>query len=46
MVPEGIKTAESDHLVNEQFVAEHVKIGVESLHHILEDRQAVKHLRF
>jgi AMP nucleosidase len=46
MVPEGIKTVESDLHVNERFASDHVKIGIESLHHILEDRQAVKHLRF
>lgn len=46
MVPEGIKTEESDLNVNERFAAEHVKIGVEALHHIIEERQTVKHLRF
>lgn len=46
MLPEGIKTAESDERISEQFAADHVRIGVESLNHILEERQAVKHLRF
>ncbi len=46
MVPEGVKTAESDQHVSQHFATEHVRIGIESLHHIIEDRQAVKHLRF
>jgi AMP nucleosidase len=46
MVPEGIKTAESDRKVSERFVSEHVAIGIESLQHIRENRITVKHLRF
>jgi len=46
MVPEGVKTADSDQKVHERFAEEHVRVGIESLHHIIEDRQAVKHLRF
>lgn len=46
MVPEGVKTAESDARVNEMHVGEHLRIGIESLRHIMEKRQPVKHLRF
>ncbi|MBE2213248.1 MAG: AMP nucleosidase, partial [Opitutaceae bacterium] len=46
MVPEGVKTAESDAHVNQMHVGEHLRIGIESLRHIMEKRQPVKHLRF
>jgi AMP nucleosidase len=46
MVPEGVKTAESDALVNQHHIGEHLRIGIESLSHIMEKRQPVKHLRF
>ena len=46
MVPEGVKTAESDDHVNQVHVGEHLRIGIESLRHIMENRQPVKHLRF
>lgn len=46
MVPEGVKTAESDAHVNQMHVGEHLRIGIESLRHIMENRQPVKHLRF
>lgn len=46
MVPEGIKTAESDRKVNEQFVEMHVKIGIKSLEQLINKGLTVKHLRF
>jgi AMP nucleosidase len=46
MVPEGIKTAESDRKVNETFVSEHLKIGIEALRQLIEKRQTVRHLHF
>jgi len=46
MVPEGVKTAESDDHVNQVHVGEHLRIGIESLRHVMENRQPVKHLRF
>jgi AMP nucleosidase len=46
MLPEGVKTAESDRVVTEAFVSEHVRIGIEALRQISEERQTVKHLRF
>ncbi|MEI7677329.1 MAG: AMP nucleosidase [Bacteroidales bacterium] len=46
MVSEGVKTEQSDKIVNETFVKEHVLIGIESLGMLLENRKTVKHLRF
>lgn len=46
MVPEGVKTSESDKLVTEKFVESHIKIGVDSLKQLKNDGLSVKHLRF
>jgi AMP nucleosidase len=46
MVPEGVKTAESDLLVTASFVENHIKIGVDSLKQLINNGLTVKHLRF
>ncbi|MFT4544736.1 MAG: AMP nucleosidase [Bacteroidia bacterium] len=46
MVPEGVKTAESDKKVTSGFVDRHIKIGISSLEQLKNDGQTVKHLRF
>jgi len=46
MIPEGIKTSESDRKVNEQYVETHVKIGIKSLEQLINKGLTVKHLRF
>ena len=46
MIPEGVKTAESDNKVNTQFVEAHLRIGIDSLLSIKKKGQSVKHLRF
>jgi AMP nucleosidase len=46
MIPEGVKTSESDKKVNEKFVNEHVMIGIDSLNQLINNGQTVKHLRF
>ncbi len=46
MVPEGVKTAESDSNVTEQFVQTHLKIGIESLKQLINNGLTVKHLIF
>ena len=46
MVPEGIKTIESDKKVSVEFVDEHLKIGIESLKQLIGNKATVKHLRF
>ena len=46
MVPEGVKTAESDLKVTGNFVDKHINIGIDSLKELIENRLTVKHLRF
>ena len=44
MVPEGIKTEESDQQVTRDFVKRHIEIGVESMRLIIEESRTVMHL--
>jgi AMP nucleosidase len=46
MVPEGVKTAESDKKVTEEHVERHLKIGIDSLKQLINNGLTVKHLRF
>jgi AMP nucleosidase len=46
MISEGIKTEKSDALVTQNFVEEHVHIGISALKTIIENKETVKHLRF
>ncbi|MGO4716118.1 AMP nucleosidase [Bradyrhizobium sp. 2TAF24] len=46
MVPEGVKTAESDRKVTESYVETHIRVGIEALQHVRARGQSVKHLRF
>ena len=46
MIPEGVKTAESDSLVTERFVENHLRIGVDSLKQLINNGLTVKHLKF
>jgi len=46
MVPEGVKTEASDKSVTENFVNQHVKLGIEALTRLIENDLTVKHLRF
>ena len=46
MIPEGVKTEESDKIVTEQFVERHLKIGIDSLKQLINGGQTVRHLRF
>ena len=46
MVPEGVKTADSDQKVDEKFVDDHLKIGIAALKQLLNKGLTVKHLRF
>ena len=46
MVPEGVKTQESDQKVSEQYVNDHVQIGIKSLELLINKGLTVKHLRF
>ena len=46
MVPQGVKTLESDISVNKTFVNEHIRIGIDALKEISNEGQSVKHLRW
>ena len=46
MVPEGVKTAESDRNVTATFVEKHLKIGIDSLKQLENDGLTVRHLKF
>jgi AMP nucleosidase len=46
MIPEGVKTAESDVKVSATFVENHINIGIDSLKQIMNHGQTVKHLKF
>ncbi len=46
MVPDGVKTDHSDEVVTDNFVEEHLKIGIEALSVIIHDKKSVKHLKF
>lgn len=46
MIPEGVKTAESDSKVSSDFVEVHLKIGIESLKQLIHNKLTVKHLKF
>jgi AMP nucleosidase len=46
MVPEGVKTEESDRKVTSNFVEKHLRIGIDSLKQLINNGLTVKHLRF
>ncbi len=46
MTPDGVKTAETDEQVTREFVNEHLQIGIDALHELIENGVTVKHLRF
>ena len=46
MIPEGVKTAESDSAVTDQFVETHLRIGIESLKQLINNGLTVRHLIF
>ena len=46
MVPEGVKTSESDTVVTKTYVDVHLKIGIDSLRQLINSSLTVKHLRF
>lgn len=46
MVPEGVKTEQSDRTVTRKFAEEHVRIGIEAIRLIMGDRKTVRHLKF
>src|ERR1700744_5220371 len=46
MIPEGVKTAESDSKVTETYVETHLRVGIESLKQLINNGLTVKHLKF
>src|SRR5476651_2203547 len=46
MVPEGVKTAESDRKVDDKYVSDHLRIGIDALKQLINQGLTVKHLRF
>jgi AMP nucleosidase len=46
MIPEGIKTEETDKEVTQQYADRHLKIGIDSLNLLINNGLTVKHLRF
>src|SRR5690606_19370934 len=46
MVPDGVKTAESDLAVTEKYVETHLKIGIDALKQLINKALTVKHFNF
>jgi AMP nucleosidase len=46
MVPEGVKTSESDKSVTKTYVETHLRIGIDSLKQLINGGLTVKHLKF
>jgi AMP nucleosidase len=46
MIPEGVKTEESDQKVTGNFVETHLKLGIASLEQLINNGITVKHLKF
>ncbi|MFZ4412614.1 MAG: AMP nucleosidase [Bacteroidales bacterium] len=46
MISEGVKTEELDRKVSENFLSEHLEIGIDSLKQLINKGQTVKHLYF
>jgi AMP nucleosidase len=46
MVPDGVKTEESDKKVTTSFVIKHLEIGIDALKELINSGESVKHMRF
>jgi AMP nucleosidase len=46
MISTGIKTEKSDRIVTDNFVEDHIRIGIDTLKEIKDNAVSVKHLRF
>ena len=46
MIPDGVKTEESDKKVTTEFVERHLKIGMDSLKQLINNGATVRHLQF
>jgi len=43
---DGVKTEESDRMVTQTFVGEHVLLGIEALRQIIDEKKTIQHIRF
>jgi AMP nucleosidase len=46
MIPEGVKTAESDRQVTQEFADLHLRVGIDALKEIINNGLTVRHLRY
>lgn len=46
MIESGVKTVESDREVTQKYVEEHVQLGINALHQIIDDKKTIRHIRF
>jgi len=46
MISTGVKTEDSDRTVTENYVEDHVRIGIDSLKELINEGRSVKHLKF
>ena len=46
MLPEGVKTGQSDSVVTKNYVEDHLMTGVNSLRMIIDQKKTVKHLKY
>ncbi len=46
MIATGVKTAESDQIITQKYVEDHIKIGINALLEIINNGRSVRHLRF
>lgn len=46
MEEDGVKTEESDRKVTQQFVGEHVLLGIDALQQIINGKRTIRHIRF
>ncbi len=46
MIPEGVKTSESDRSVTKDYVRSHLQIGIDALLELINSGDSVKHLRY
>lgn len=46
MIPDGVKTEESDRKVTQSFVDSHLNVGIDALRELRDSGESVKHLKF
>lgn len=46
MIPEGVKTSESDSVITKDFVGQHIDLGIKSLSEIENNGRSIRHLKW